>query len=1181
MCDDVVNSTRRVKLFYGERTCGSKMGKVNNKGSVVSQRRRFLKASSGVGGKKGRGSSKVSLPPPPPSQSLVLDEDSGFGGDQSLDSESSLLSSPGSATLSTNSATSAAAATTSAAVAAAASAATLPSVLPSLTMVPQTVVESKVTVNGKRLHVDINGDEAQELPASKGTSSTPPIPPLISFRDVSLLSSIQAFQGNNTSTSLLCVDGTPQPCSRNTKVLRQTISQGNPPLTAQLSSLSSDGKVELSLVLQPEEQHRARYQTEGSRGAVKDRSGLGHPTVKLFGYNKATALQVFVGSDSGKTGPHMFYQVCRVSGKNSTPCKERRIDGTAIIEAQLEPENDMTMSCDCVGILKERNVDVEHRFKAVVSRGRKKSTKCRLVFRTCITLSNGAQETLQVVSQPIACTQPPGVPEISRKSLEKCPVTGGEEMFIFGKNFLKDTIVTFQQNGAKSQPIWEEKVSPDPETLQPIHLIVTVPKYYDQNITEEVTVQMLVSSGGKVSEPHSLTYYPLVTKKELPPPEPMEEKTLPKGVSPSALQLNLQYAETRSLPVLMPEAPGPAVVSQSSPIKISQASTSTVPGQAVMQQTMRVSRFPVNSAAGKKPITRPQRSSARIPKAKVSTGRTSMLGGGVSAQSESVLSSVPSAESNDLDVKEEETYIDENGSKMTLQKQSVQGTVSLESLVEMLKIALSLPSGSNLHNSVLQLVEELVKSMKENISSPGGAKTPEETGEKSSGVSATSQRISAALPVSATHCLSSLLTAKTQKSTGVSPIVPMVPKSTCAPTVMPPSTVMTSTVSPTVSLLPFTVLSSMPSLHTVSSGPRVARVAPITSMTPVASTTVVSSPGLARTVRVCVGETPISQEPPKKKMRDQILPMEYQYMQGAGINCGLPTTIVSQAAERADFASIVSAPQQKVVVSQCNPLVTPICTNTSGNTPDSNIGSSASQTIFNTSPVQNSSIINQVINVDQPMGNSTQQAVYQPINQGLMQTFNESANQHVNQPMAMDVTQTLMPTQTQACQPQTHHATQNVSQAEADTGSKIVAQHTNQQQPLNGSPAMPVVVSDPLLSQSTGLCQLMPTQVVVTATTTSHQAPMITTVPVASSALTRSDPLLSQSSPVAPMQLGTTTVPATSQSQQTDNRSQGEVLLNHNATTTQATMQSEVSSAINLSETELLNYFDPNCFDNV
>lgn len=62
-------------------------------------------------------------------------------------------------------------------------------------------------------------------------------------------------------------------------------------------------------------------------------------------------------------------------------------------------------SCDCVGILKERNVDVEHRFKAVMSRGRKKSTKCRLVFRTFITLPSGAQEVLQVVSQPIACSE--------------------------------------------------------------------------------------------------------------------------------------------------------------------------------------------------------------------------------------------------------------------------------------------------------------------------------------------------------------------------------------------------------------------------------------------------------------------------------------------------------------------------------------------------------------------------------------------------------------------------------------------------------------------------------------------------------------------------------------------------------------------------------------------------------
>lgn len=46
------------------------------------------------------------------------------------------------------------------------------------------------------------------------------------------------------------------------------------------------------IVKQPEQQHRARYQTEGSRGAVKDREGNGFPIVKLTGYYKPTTLQV-------------------------------------------------------------------------------------------------------------------------------------------------------------------------------------------------------------------------------------------------------------------------------------------------------------------------------------------------------------------------------------------------------------------------------------------------------------------------------------------------------------------------------------------------------------------------------------------------------------------------------------------------------------------------------------------------------------------------------------------------------------------------------------------------------------------------------------------------------------------------------------------------------------------------
>lgn len=44
--------------------------------------------------------------------------------------------------------------------------------------------------------------------------------------------------------------------------------------------------------------------------------------------------------------------------------------------------------------------------------------------------------------------QPAGIPEILKKSLHSCSVRGGEEVFIIGKNFLKDTKVIFQENVA-------------------------------------------------------------------------------------------------------------------------------------------------------------------------------------------------------------------------------------------------------------------------------------------------------------------------------------------------------------------------------------------------------------------------------------------------------------------------------------------------------------------------------------------------------------------------------------------------------------------------------------------------------------------------------------------------------------------------------------------------------------
>lgn len=134
-------------------------------------------------------------------------------------------------------------------------------------------------------------------------------------------------------------------------------------LWQQYPAISNDHSVVLKIINQPEAHHRARYQTEGSRGAIKDKTGTGYPSIVLKGYSKKTVLQIYIGSDSGRIGPHLFYQACKVTGKNATPCKQTNIDGTDVIQVELSAANikDIVV-CDCVGILKERYADVEQRF---------------------------------------------------------------------------------------------------------------------------------------------------------------------------------------------------------------------------------------------------------------------------------------------------------------------------------------------------------------------------------------------------------------------------------------------------------------------------------------------------------------------------------------------------------------------------------------------------------------------------------------------------------------------------------------------------------------------------------------------------------------------------------------------------------------------------------------------------
>ena len=79
-----------------------------------------------------------------------------------------------------------------------------------------------------------------------------------------------------------------------------------------------------------------------------------------------------------------------------------------------------------------------------------------------------------------------------KMSLTTCSIEGGEELWIIGKNFLKDTEVVFKEDRENSiRPIWMEKVKPIKEFFSNNHLIVNVPPYRDPNSLDAVVVNTI------------------------------------------------------------------------------------------------------------------------------------------------------------------------------------------------------------------------------------------------------------------------------------------------------------------------------------------------------------------------------------------------------------------------------------------------------------------------------------------------------------------------------------------------------------------------------------------------------------------------------------------------------------------------------------------------------------------
>ncbi|KAG8001431.1 Nuclear factor of activated T-cells [Nibea albiflora] len=226
---------------------------------------------------------------------------------------------------------------------------------------------------------------------------------------------------------------------------------------------------------------------------------------------------MFIGTaDDRYLRPHAFYQVHRITGKTvATASQEIIVSSTKVLEIPLLPENNMSASIDCAGILKLRNSDIELR-KGETDIGRK-NTRVRVVFRVHIPQPNGKVLSLQAASIPVECSQRSAqeLPQVEKSSLTSCLVSGGEEMVITGSNFFPESKVIFLEKGPDGRPQWEVEAKIIREKSQGSCIMVEVPPYHSKTVGSAVQVQFYVCNGKrKRSQSQRFTYLSVLVKQE-------------------------------------------------------------------------------------------------------------------------------------------------------------------------------------------------------------------------------------------------------------------------------------------------------------------------------------------------------------------------------------------------------------------------------------------------------------------------------------------------------------------------------------------------------------------------------------------------------------------------------------------------------------------------------------------
>ncbi|KAI6234491.1 hypothetical protein M3Y99_00801100 [Aphelenchoides fujianensis] len=303
---------------------------------------------------------------------------------------------------------------------------------------------------------------------------------------------------------------------------------------------------------EPEDQHRARYLSEGSRGAIKDRSGSSHCTIQLTGYFRPTRVEMFAALGAGELQPHPSYRLIPVAGKTSvtTPCKKAvSHDGIECLEIKLQPETNMTAVLDCIGILKICSYDTKQQRRsrrpaAAPSKRSKSSPSCgqseeaedrtaslastctRVCLRAYVldeTKSN--YKMLETCTQPIRCVQQLGVPEVLNFE-ENGARFGRRRTFHHWKKF---------RQGNHGTLCWSAEATIAKAFFHQCHIVCSVPAY--PHLYRGGTVSITVQCGQKQSHPHSFVYLPCEN-------EPEGRRVVPAGLAarPTIVQRNNRRA---------------------------------------------------------------------------------------------------------------------------------------------------------------------------------------------------------------------------------------------------------------------------------------------------------------------------------------------------------------------------------------------------------------------------------------------------------------------------------------------------------------------------------------------------------------------------------------------------------------------------------------------------------------